>query len=161
MHKASLLFIGTDSYIWSVEETVLHNVCRKLHYRWALRLVFKCLSMSQNTHKSALREEYPVRKLSSLPPVGLCFFFLFISPFQFIFIRFWLLQCLWIFFELTYTSSWKIWLNPWYLYLETVLLQWPAKTATRKSSRRCWSLCREAWLLLSSSLQQVPYSPQC
>lgn len=55
-HEASFLFIGTDSYIWSVEETVLHSACRKLHYRQAFILVFKILSTSQNTGKSTVSE---------------------------------------------------------------------------------------------------------
>ena len=76
--ELSFLFIGTDSYIWSVKDTVLHYVCRKLHYRWAL--IFKNLSMSQNTGKSTLGEEYSTGNLNCLPAVGLCCFFLFFFP---------------------------------------------------------------------------------
>lgn len=73
-HQASFLFIGTDSNIWNVEETVLHNVWRKLHYRWALILAFKSLPVPQNSGKSTVNERYPVRTLSCLPAAGLCFF---------------------------------------------------------------------------------------
>lgn len=115
--------------MWSVKDTVLHNACSKLQYRWALILIFKSLSVSRNTGKSTLRDGYPVRNLSCLPAVGLCFFawvvvFVVAFLFSFIFITFWLLRCLWISFTLTYLSSWKVWLNLWYPYLKTRLLEW-------------------------------------